>query len=83
MGRGGKGPIYVDVVRAIANYEGVPVTELGFSLHDHIDTEALERLNRLDDARWTVRFEVDDHHVVVRDDRTIWIDGYEFENMGD
>lgn len=83
MGGGRKGPICVEIVRAIANYEGVPVTELGFSLDNHIDTAALGRLNMLDNAQWAVQFQVDEHDVAVRDDRTIWIDGYEFEKIGD
>lgn len=80
MGWGGDESICVEVVRAIANYEGVPPSELGFALDDHVDTDTLEALSRDRSTTWVVGFRVPGHAVTVCSDRTIVVDDYEYEN---
>ena len=69
----------VAVVRAIATVEGVPATDVSFSLHDHVDADALDRLfrrsapaDRVDEL--TVEFPVDGYAVSVRADGRVLIE---------
>lgn len=74
MGTGGESRFYVNVIEAIARAEGVRPRELTFTLHEHINTDALELLAE-DGSHWELSFEVPRHEVTVMSDRTVIVDG--------
>lgn len=65
----------VAVLNAIAAVEGVEPRDLEFTLHDHVDTDAIEQLARDTGGRWELDFDVPGHQVTVRSDRTVIVDG--------
>ena len=68
----------VAIVEGIADVEGVAPTELGFRLHDYIDTTAIEKLGA-HDSEWTLRFTVAHHAVEIESGGTFRVDGNEYE----
>lgn len=71
------------IVRAIAEREGIPPSELGFSLQEYIDADALDALGTDTDGTWTLEFTAADHEVTVDSDGTITIDGIEHRWQSD
>jgi|AntRauTorcE11898_2_1112593.scaffolds.fasta_scaffold00038_26 hypothetical protein len=63
-----------DIVRALATVECCAPHELQFALHDYVDTTAIERLAAMDDAEWSLSFDVPDHVVAVHSDGRIVVD---------
>ncbi|WP_436910254.1 HalOD1 output domain-containing protein [Halosimplex marinum] len=67
--------IALNIVRAIAAVEGVEPHELGFSLHEHVSTDAVRSLAAMDSDDWELSFEVPDHTVTVDGRGAISVDG--------
>lgn len=64
------------VIEAIAEYEGTDPMSLDLTLHEHIDPEILDDLERAEMSNWSFSFvvgpyaiEVDHRHVITIDDR--------------
>jgi|APHM01.1.fsa_nt_gi hypothetical protein len=68
----------ISIVQAIAQERGVEPTELGYTLQDHIETDALRLLARSDTETWTLSFDVPDGRVTVTGTGRI-----EFDTFGD
>jgi len=62
------------IAESIAEVDERPPHELGYSLHEHIDTEALVSLVCSKQRDWTLTFDVPDHTVEIRGDGQIRID---------
>jgi hypothetical protein len=71
----GTDDLVIDVVRALAAFEGVEPHELPYSLHNHVATDAIRSLADSDDDRWELTFDVPDHVVTVNGSGEIRIDG--------
>jgi len=56
------------IAESIAEVDGCPTHELGYSLHEHIDTEALVSLVSAEQRNWKLAFTVPDHTVEIRGD---------------
>lgn len=67
----------IRIVEALAERENVAPTELGYSLQDYIDADALDQLEATQDGAWTLEFAVADHTVTTGSDGTVTIDGVE------
>jgi len=65
----------LDIVRAVAVVEGVEPHELEFSLHTHVDTDAIQSLTTGDTENWELTFEVPDHVVTIDGSGAIRVDG--------
>lgn len=63
------------VVEAIAEVDGSSPLELGYSLNDHVETEAVNTLAASDHTDWELTFDVPDHTVTIRDGEQILVDG--------
>jgi hypothetical protein len=66
--------VTADIVEAIAEEEGGDPTELGFSLQNHVDTDALRLLMNHRSSSWTLSFDVEQYEVVVTGDGTVEVD---------
>lgn len=55
----------ISIVQAIARERGVEPTELGYTLQDYIETDALRLLTQSDTETWTLSFDVPDGRVTV------------------
>lgn len=66
--------ILPEIVDAIAETEGRPPHELDYSLHDHIDPEAVVHLLTSNQTGWHLTFQVPDHTVEIRDSGQILVD---------
>lgn len=62
---------YIDIAEAIAAAEGVEPTELGFTLYDYIDVDAVAALARHRDSSWMLSFAVPNYTVTLTSDGTI------------
>lgn len=67
--------VITHVVEAIAEAEGCAPQELEYSLHDHIDAEALLALATAEHDDWQLLFHVPEHTVAVRGNGQILVDG--------
>ncbi|RXK51393.1 HalOD1 output domain-containing protein [Halorientalis pallida] len=67
--------VLVEVVRAVAEVDGVEPHELDYSLYDYVDTEALESLAAFDRSNWSLIFEIPDHEVTLTGTGELLIDG--------
>jgi len=65
----------IEIVRAIARAEGVPVHELDYSLHEYVATDAITALVESGHESWELTFDVPGHVVTVTGDGVIKIDG--------
>lgn len=65
----------IPVVEAIAEVEGVDPLELGYSLHEHVDTDAIQGLVEGGYEGWELAFQVPGHDVVLRADDGVYVDG--------
>jgi hypothetical protein len=63
--------VTADIVEAIAEEKGGDPTELGFSLQDHVDTDALRLLMNHHSSSWTLSFNVESHKVIVSGDGSV------------
>lgn len=63
------------VVEAIAEVDGSSPHALGYSLHDHVETEAVNTLAASDHEGWELTFDVPEHTVTIRDGEQILVDG--------
>lgn len=70
-----RAPLVSKVVGAVAEVEGVDPAELDLVLHDHVETDALEALDRHPGDSWTLRFEASGHTVTVTGDGSVLVDG--------
>ena len=68
----------ISIVQAIAQERGVEPTELGYTLQDHIETDALRLLAQSDTETWTLSFDVPDGRVTVTGTGRV-----DFERFGD
>lgn len=66
--------ILPQIVDAIAEADGRPPHELDYSLHDHIDPEAVVDLVTSNHTDWHLTFRVPDHTVEIRDNGQILVD---------
>ena len=64
-----------ELVRAVAQADGVEPTELDVRLQDYIDVDAIERLVAHDSSSWSLSFELSDHDVTITGSGVILIDG--------
>lgn len=67
--------IITHVVEAIAEAEECAPSELGFSLYDHVEAEALLALATSEHADWQLLFHVPNHTVAIRASGEILVDG--------
>lgn len=63
------------VLDAIASVDGVHPSDLEFTLHEHVNTEALNLLDESEQGPWALSFETPGHEVTVQSDRTVIVDG--------
>ena len=64
----------VQIVEGIAEAKEVDPEELDMRLHDHIDTDAIRRLESGDTGPWTLTFELDELEVTVGSDGRVVVD---------
>ena len=64
----------VQIVEGIAEAKEVDPEELDMRLHDHIDTDAIRRLESRDTGPWTLSFELDELEVTVGSDGRVVVD---------
>lgn len=74
----GSPSISFGIIEALAEVEGTNPTELGYTLHDYIDTDAIDSLNVGGSEEWYLRVKVADHTVTVDSDGFITVDGTEY-----
>ncbi len=65
--------VTADIVKAIAEEEGVSPSELDFALQDEIDTDALRLLVEHKSTSWTLMFDVATHEVIVSGDGLVQV----------
>jgi len=65
----------LEIVDALATTEHRAPQELEYSLHEHVDTDALQALASMDRTDWELTFHVPDHQVTVTGDGSIHVDG--------
>lgn len=75
MGEADGSSVCVDVIRAVAQIEGIAPNDLDFELHEYIHTDALELLESDGRGPWELSFEVPGHEITVQSNRTIIVDG--------
>ena len=80
MGASSDEPICVTIVRAIADAEDRCPSSVDFILHDHVNTDTLEKLSKDEREDWEFRFTVPDHEVSLNGDGTILVDGEKYPN---
>ncbi len=66
--------ITVRIVEEIADQRDVEPTELGYAIHDHIETDALRLLANSDTGPWTLSFECPDGTVTVTENGAVHLD---------
>jgi len=71
--------VTADIVETIAEEEGGDPTELGFSLQNHVDTDALRLMMNHRSSSWTLSFEVEGYDVVVTGDGTVEVNSSRWE----
>lgn len=71
--------VVVAVIEAIAKSDGENPAAVEYNLSEYIDPTALERLGDMEDGVWELSFRVSDHHVQLRHDETIFVDGVKYE----
>jgi hypothetical protein len=59
------GDVLVAVTKAIAHAERASPEQLDYTLHDHVDTDALRALAARPDTNWELTFQVADHRETV------------------
>ncbi|MFB6080918.1 MAG: HalOD1 output domain-containing protein [Haloferacaceae archaeon] len=64
----------IKLAETVADLQGVDATELEYTLHDYVDTDALRLLANQGRGSWRLSFELPDHDVTVRSDGTILVD---------
>lgn len=64
-----------DLLEAIAEADGTTPESLDYSLNEYVDTDAVERLGRMDATNWKLTFQVPRHEVTLSGDGRIRIDG--------
>lgn len=66
--------LVMEIAEAVAESEGVDITELDYTLHDYIDADALVMLASHDTASWTLTFELPNHDITVTSDGVVLVD---------
>jgi hypothetical protein len=66
--------VEADIVDAVAEEDAVDEAEVDFTLQDHIDVDALNRLLSHGTATVTLEFELPDHTVTVHDDGEVLVE---------
>ncbi|NGM70249.1 hypothetical protein G6M89_14730 [Natronolimnobius sp. AArcel1] len=64
-----------DIIEAIAIYNDVCSSELGFTLYDHVDPDAINSLSKRSNSVWTVSFRVPTNNVTIDSRGNILVDG--------
>lgn len=64
-----------EIIAAVADSEGVEPEELGITLADHIDLDAVNQLAEQSTSAWTLSFELPEHRVTVTSEGVILVDG--------
>lgn len=67
--------VTVAIAQAIAEIEGTEPHDLGYSLANYVDTDAIERLAAMDNRDWELTFSVPDREVTVTGHGGIALDG--------
>lgn len=63
------------VIEAVASADGIETAEVD-PLHDAIDPDILNKLDRMEAERdWRFTFQYGDHQITVTDDSQVFIDG--------
>ncbi|MGQ4556649.1 HalOD1 output domain-containing protein [Halobellus sp. GM3] len=68
------------IVEQIADAEGVDAAELGLSLGDYVDLDALETLAAHDSGSWALVFETPTYEVTVRHDGSVSVSDIDERN---
>lgn len=63
-----------NIIEAIADERGEEPSDMGFTLHDYVDTDAIQTLLEHDSSSWVLSFEVEDLEVTVADDGVVHVD---------
>lgn len=63
------------IVEAIAEAERIDPLDLGYSLGDHVDTDAIEAMTAHRGGEWVLQFWVPDHTITVDSDGFVTVDG--------
>lgn len=66
--------VIAEIVEIIAEEEGDDPTAVDFSLHEHIDTDAIHLLMDHQSSSWTLTFDVDGYEVVLSGDGVVQVD---------
>jgi hypothetical protein len=64
-----------EVAHAVADTKDVDPENLGYTLEDHVDTDALRLLADHENASWTRSFELAEVNATVTSDGLILVDG--------
>lgn len=67
--------VTLQVLEAVAAADGVDIADLEFELYDYVQPEVFRHLECSTSGSWTFTVEVSDHHVEVRSDGRILVDG--------
>lgn len=71
--------LVLSIVDAIARADSRPAHDLEYSLHDYVDTDAIEALHRHRSTDWELFFSVPAHDIRVTGRGEIFIDGVRAE----
>lgn len=58
---GGSSNIITELVKALADADGLGSTDLDYSLHDHVETDVIKKLDEMNNGPWEFTFHVTDH----------------------
>ncbi|WP_436935926.1 HalOD1 output domain-containing protein [Halovenus marina] len=62
------------IIGHIADVEGVEPEDLEMSLHNHIDTDAIQALAEQENNSWELQFETPNHVVTVLENNSISVE---------
>lgn len=65
----------IHVIEAIAEADGRSPDDLGYSLYDYVETDALLTLAESGHTDWVLTLQVPDHSVTVQGNGKILVDG--------
>ncbi|MFB6114517.1 MAG: HalOD1 output domain-containing protein [Halodesulfurarchaeum sp.] len=71
------------IIDAIAKRRGTPPTDLGFTLEDYVDVDAIVALSKHEQSEWTLTFPVDGHDVRIDSEGIITVDGENYPRSPD
>ena len=71
--------LVLSIVDAIAQADSRSPNDLGYSIHEYVDTDAIEALHRHRSKDWELSFSTPSHDVRVTGGLEIYIDGVRVE----